>query len=85
MLVLLEELETSRAAACTMQEVIQKYEREVHMLQRALHVHAEDFKGDGDEPVHSSLIIALAEVLFPRDITKNTLDSSVFAGMTVKT
>ena len=61
-LVLLEEVETARAAACATQEVVQKYEREVHMLQRALSIHAAEFQRNGEESVHSSLILALAEV-----------------------
>lgn len=61
-LVLLEEVETARAAACATQEVVQKYEREVHMLQRALSIHAGEFQRNGEDSVHSSLILALAEV-----------------------
>lgn len=61
-LVLLEEVETARAAANATQDVVQKYEREVYMLQRALNVHAAEFQHSDEDSVHSSLILALAEV-----------------------
>jgi acetyl-CoA carboxylase beta subunit len=61
-LLLQEQLETAQAAANANKEVISRYEREVRTLRSALRVHAAEFQDGSEDTVHSSLIVALAEV-----------------------
>jgi hypothetical protein len=59
-----DEAMAARASAASAQDVIDQYQREVTMLKAALEVHAEEFtqSGKGGPHIHSSLIMAVAEV-----------------------
>lgn len=61
-LLLQEQLETARAEVSASEELQQRCEREIYMLRSALRVHAAEFQDGSEDTVHSSLIVALAEV-----------------------
>lgn len=61
-LLLQEQLETAQAAANANKEMSSRYEHEIHTLRSALKLHAAEFQDGSEETVHSSLIVALAEV-----------------------
>jgi hypothetical protein len=64
-LLLQEQLETAQAAANATKEMTSRYEHEIRRLRSALKVHAAEFQDGSQETVHSSLIVALAEVRSP--------------------
>jgi predicted ATPase len=57
-----ERVQTAEATAKAANAVVDKYEREILMLRAALDVHTHEFQSASDEPVHASLILALAQV-----------------------